>query len=149
MNNTELYKAIAAARLADSHGYEMVTQLLEAEAERRENRRLFFATMRRPEMRTLRQALCDLKWEHGIDWRNLTKMEIDCFQGFYTNSWTLIADNHLSCCSNPEDKYPYFFVMRLHDENDQFCECEDCQNSRLCYIRCKAVYIAQPQLTNA
>lgn len=105
-----------------------------------ERRRLFIQAMRHPEMRLLRAALKDLKWEHCIDWCDVTKLEMAPYS---QGCCMIVTDHHMSVCLDTATKYPYFHVMRLHDAEDEFCECEDCQDSRLCYIRCKDVYIEQ------
>lgn len=112
---------------ADIVTQEPIVDLM-SEAEYHERRRLFFAAMRRPEMRLLRAALWDLKWEHGIEWRTLTQLTIDlCFAG-----WMLITDHHLSFCYDPDDPHPFFHVLRLHDADDPRCPCEDCREERAC-----------------
>jgi hypothetical protein len=103
-------------------------------------RGMFFSAMRRPEMRMLRAALWDLRWEHNIDWRTLTKLEIDPYLADEQRMWMLITDRHLVFSHDPESAHPYFYVTRLHDENDPCCECEWCQESRICHVGMKDYY---------
>ena len=73
-----------------------------------ERRRLFFAVMRRPEMRLVRAALWDLKWEHDTPWEGVTELEIAVFK---TGIWILRTDRHLSICYEPEASKPDFQVQ--------------------------------------
>lgn len=112
---------------------------------KRERRRLFIQAMRHPEMRLLRKALKDLKWEHCVDWRDIQKLEVHpplAIDGRMYGPWMLVANCYLSICYSYEATNPSFYVERLHDADDEFCECEWCQDSRLCYVRCKDVYTA-------
>lgn len=96
------------------------------------DRALFIATMRKPEMRLLRAALYDLKWEHNIEWSTLTIMEIEWF-GNPNNydCWMLITDQHLSVCYDPQEATPYFYVSRIHDADNPSCTCEFCTVGRI------------------
>lgn len=91
----------------------------------------FFATMRHPEMRLLRAALWDLKWEHGVDWETFTKLDIEWFGNPNNQCWMLTTDSHMSVCYYPNDARPDFTVMRLHDADDPLCSCEFCHVERM------------------
>lgn len=75
-------------------------------------RALFIATMRQPEMRLLRAALRDLKWEHGIPWETVTRLEITPPQPPYTDGWILESDEHISICPWSHDENPTFYVYK-------------------------------------
>lgn len=107
-----------------------------------DERGLFISTMRHPEMRLLRAALWDLKWEHGIDWTSITSLEITPQQPPYTDCWMLETGNHLSICYWPQDEKPEFTVVRLHDASDPLCECDYCREARICHVHLKHQYIA-------
>lgn len=67
-----------------------------------ERRRLFFAVMRRPEMRVLRAALLWLKHESGVEWKTLTSLSIE--QRFDAYSpWMLTTEGHLVICYDEHD----------------------------------------------
>lgn len=113
---------------ADIVTVEHVEDLM-SEEELCERRRLFIATMRKPEMRLLRAALWDLKWEHGVPWETITSLEMERY-GSNNDCWFMRTDHHLSVCLSINDEHPHFLVLRLHDANDPLCECDDCQDAR-------------------
>jgi hypothetical protein len=110
--------------------------------ERIERRRLFFSAMRRPEMRVLRAALWEMRWEHDIDWRDLTKLEIESMQHLSDNdaTWMLTTDHHLIYCMDPASGPFHFYVVRLHDDSDPCCECEWCHEQRICHVGMREYY---------
>lgn len=113
-----------------------------------ERRRLFFAAMRSPEMRLLRDALWELKWEHNIPWETITSLEI-LPNEMSSTTWILLTDHHMVLCLYPDDVPPHFYVDRLHDDADPLCECEYCQAQRVCYIDMKDYYVGLAQIDGA
>jgi len=95
------------------------------------NRALFIATMRKPEMRLTRQALLHLK-ECGDDWQAITELEA-CRYGYRNDCWYLATQTRL-CITLDADNEAHtpddFFSFRLHNPDDPACQCEFCDIDR-------------------
>lgn len=104
-------------------------ELIDEPMNQHARRRLFFAAMRRPEMRLVRAALRDMRWDKNVDWRDITSMEI-LPQSEWSTTWVLLTDKYESICLWPEHLRLDFHLWRLHDAADPACPCEYCQRGR-------------------
>lgn len=110
--------------------------------EQHKKRCLFVRLLRRPEMRLLRLALLHLKWEKGVDYHTIHEIEMTTYND--GQCYLLMTDKWQVVCldtRNPHLTYEDFIALRLHDPEDEACECDACQESRICHIRMKRYYI--------
>lgn len=94
-----------------------------------ERRRLFFASMRHPEMRVLREALQHLHIDQGIDWRAIQCMGMFRY-GTDDSCWMMITDRLVVACLCPDkpDLGIYdFSTYHTHVEDDPACKCDVCR----------------------
>lgn len=120
---------------ADIVTCECVADLMD-ETEYRERRRLFFATMRRPEMRWVREAFKHLKHDQGIDWRTIQSIEFDPpweIDGFSKQSWIMTTDTFVTMLLDPSryDGIEDFSTYLFHDANNAYCECIWCYDATI------------------
>lgn len=95
----------------------------------RERRRLFFHVMRHPEMKMLRLALRAMRWDHGIDWREIEIQKAEIDPGW---TWLFLTDTYqvYSISPGPNVTYEDFHFEYVHRSGDESCKCEMCE-----YIR--------------
>lgn len=112
---------------ADIVTCERVGDLMD-ESEYRERRRLFFAAMRSPEMRWVREAFRHLRDDAGIDWRTIKEMELDPPWNHIKRSWSMTTNAHVTILLDPEryDGIEDFLTIPRHDEASGSCECLWC-----------------------
>lgn len=106
-----------------------------AERDRRERRLLFFAAMRQPEMRWLREAFKHLRNDTRHDWREIREIEIDPpiqIDG-YSGAWAMRTDRFVTLLHYPEryDGHEDFMTVDHHDANNAYCECWWCYDATM------------------
>lgn len=131
----QIKQAAARARQHDPHAYEMNTQLLEAAIEYRERRILFFAAMRQPEMRWVREAFKHLRNDTRHNWWDIREIEIDPpiqIEG-YSGAWAMRTDRFVTLLHYPEQYAGHedFMTVDHHDDNNAYCECWHCYDATL------------------
>ena len=80
--------------------------------EQRERRRLFISMARRPEMRRIVQALRFLDWDKGVEWRDVTELDVKPPQWFQAY-WMLVTDKWLIIDYTPDADEPNFSAYEL------------------------------------
>jgi hypothetical protein len=106
---------------------EKISDLM-SEEEYHERRRLFIATMRKPEMRTLRAALRDMRHEQGVDWRTIEINEAAIYLPSHSGAWQLVTDRYQIYCYGWDPGHFYFDWF--HQEENLKCPCSWCQELR-------------------
>lgn len=102
---------------------------LMSEEEMRERRRLFMQTMRKSEMKLVRAALHQLKWDEVPDWRAISEMEVSPY-GFNDDCCMIMCGAFLMVCLDVNAQAPHFIFLWLHDEENPACKCEFCETER-------------------
>lgn len=111
--------------------YENVGDLM-SEEELHERRRLFFAAMRRPEMRMFRLALYHLLWDKGLEWSDILAIKRIEIDPYAPGCWMMLTDRFqvVSLNVSPEMTYEDFHFGWVHDPANPTCQCDYCD-----YIR--------------
>ena len=116
-------------------GCDGIAEMIDAEYERRERRLLFFAAMRQPEMRWVREAFKHLRNDTRHDWREIREIEIDppvVIDG-YSGAWAMRTDRFVTLLICPEryDGHEDFMTVDHHDANNAYCECWWCYDATM------------------
>lgn len=111
--------------------------------EYRERRILFFAAIRQPEMRWVREAFKHLKHDQGIDWRAIQSIELDPpweIDGFSKQSWTMTTDTFVTMLLDPSryDGIEDFSTYLFHDARNAYCECIWCYDATMAKRRAES-----------
>jgi hypothetical protein len=108
---------------------ELASDLM-SEVEYHERRRLFFAVMRRPEMRLVRMALWCVR-DAGWDWRLSAEVKVKRW-GEYDDCWILCSDEWQCWTLWADDPNLgiYHFQVMCIGGNKANCHCEFCQDER-------------------
>lgn len=97
--------------------------------EYRERRSLFIAAMRRPEMKLVRAALHQLKWDEAPDWRAISEIEVSPY-GFNDDCCMITCGTYMLVCLDVNAQTPHFLFLWFHDEENPACPCEFCETER-------------------
>lgn len=117
---------------ADIVTCEKITDLMD-EAEYHERRRLFYAAMRHPEMRWVREAFKHLRDDQGIDWRAIKEMELDPPMEPFSSVWSMNTDKFVTVLIDAVryDGIEDFMTVPHHDDQNPFCECYYCYDATM------------------
>lgn len=94
-------------------------------------RRLFFAAMRRPEMRMLRLALRHLRDDQGIDWRTIQSIEDMGRYGWRNECWCMVTESLVVFTLDAATAdYEDFLTMTRHQDGNPDCDCGFCEGAQ-------------------
>lgn len=125
-------------RLPDNREWltDVLADIAQRQQDARERRRLFFSLMRRPDMRLMRLALRNLKWNNSEEWRDIASLEMLCIPSVH-GSWLLATERFMVHCVAPnsstltyEDFSTYWNHVEEHggrEDSNPDCKCLDCR----------------------
>ena len=111
---------------ADIHTWERADDLM-GEEELQERRRLFLSLMRCPEMLLVRLALRSINWCAGLDWRDITEVEIDPPHDLKA-CWSLDTPEYFVHCLCPDARRLTYddFTLWYRCTGESGCKCYFC-----------------------